>query len=78
MTTVPNKASRPVHPSIPSLSVLGSVSESNLPVDVKHIRSDLRTNAAAIGNAPLDSLSGAYTSDGEREGVALVPPPPTL
>ena len=47
--------------------------ESNLPVDVITIRSDLRTNAAAIGNAPLGSPSSAYTFDTELEGIAQVP-----
>ena len=36
-------------------------------------RSWLRTNADRIGTAPLNSPSGAYTYDGEREGIVKAP-----
>jgi len=33
----------------------------------------LRLNADRAGTAPLDSLSVAYTFDGEREGIGKAP-----
>jgi subtilisin family serine protease len=37
----------------------------------ENVRSRLRTDADRQGTAPLDSPSAAYTSDGEREGIAV-------
>lgn len=41
---------------------------------VENIRTLLRTTAAGLPNAPLDSPSSAYDFDGEREGIAQAPP----
>jgi hypothetical protein len=40
---------------------------------VETLRQTLRNNASQKGTAPINSLSVAYTNDGEQEGVAVAP-----
>ncbi len=42
-------------------------------VDMEILRGLLRTAAHGVGTDPLDSPTGSYSYDGEREGVVLVP-----
>ena len=41
------------------------------------IRGLLQTHAAGRGDVPFDSPTTSYSSDGNKEGVAQAPPPPT-
>ena len=40
---------------------------------VGDIRQFLQSDADRVGIAPLDSPTGSYTFDGEREGIAKAP-----
>jgi len=47
--------------------------QQNLAFTADNIRQFLEVDADLVGQAPLDSPSGSYTADGEREGIAQAP-----
>ena len=47
--------------------------QQNPSYTVGDIRQFLESDADRVGVAPLDSPTGSYTFDGEREGIAQAP-----